>query len=48
MEIHTHLVKIGRKLVVIGLNSHVKDVFTTIGIAEIIPIYSQLNDFLNT
>ena len=47
MEIHTHLVQRDKQLVVIGLNSHVKDVFETIGIAEIIPIYSDLDDFLN-
>ncbi|MEK7085624.1 MAG: STAS domain-containing protein [Patescibacteria group bacterium] len=47
MEIHTHLVQRDRKLVIIGPNSHVKDVFTTIGIAEIVPIYNELNDFLN-
>lgn len=46
MEIHTHLVQRDKQLVIIGLNSHVKDVFETIGIAEIIPIYEDLDEFL--
>lgn len=47
MEIHAHLVQRDRELVVFGLNDHVKDVFQAIGIAEIIPIYGNLSDFLN-
>lgn len=47
MEIHTHLVQRERKLIVLGLNDHVKDVFQTIGIAEIIPVFGDLNDFIN-
>lgn len=46
MEIHTHLIKLDKKLVIVGLNSHVKDVFQTIGINEIITIYDDLASFL--
>jgi anti-anti-sigma factor len=46
MEIHTHLLKEDKKFVIVGLNAHVKDVFDTIGISEIIPIYVNLSDFL--
>lgn len=47
MEIHTHLIKKDQKLVIIGLNDHVADVFKTIGISEIISIYDNLESFLN-
>ncbi len=46
MEIHAHLVKKDKKLVIVGLNNHVEDVFKTIGINEIISIYPNLNSFL--
>lgn len=46
MEIHTHLIKLDKKLVIVGLNSHVKDVFKTIGINEIISVHDTLDDFL--
>lgn len=48
MEVHSHLAQRDRKLVIVGLNDHVADVFETIGIAEIVSIYPTLNDFLNT
>ena len=47
MEIHTHLIKKDLQLVIINLNSHVKDVFETIGLKEIIPIFSNISDFKN-
>ena len=47
MEIHAHLVKLDKRLVIVGLNPNVKDVFNAIGIHEIIPIYSNLDAFLN-
>lgn len=47
MEIHTHLVQRDRRLVIVSVNDHVKDVFETIGIAEIIPLYADLADYLN-
>lgn len=46
MEIHTHLIKLDKKLVIVGLNAHVKDVFETIGINEIITIHDDLASFL--
>ncbi|MBD3360884.1 anti-sigma factor antagonist [Candidatus Peregrinibacteria bacterium] len=47
MEIHTHLRKRDKKLIIVGLSSHVADVFKTIGISEIIPIYEDMDDFKN-
>jgi len=47
MEIHAHLVKIGKALKLVGPNAHIKEVLQTIGIAEIIPIYDDLNSYLN-
>ncbi|MFA6917309.1 MAG: STAS domain-containing protein [Candidatus Gracilibacteria bacterium] len=46
MEVHTHLVKQNKKLVIVGVNEHVKDVFETIGISEVIPLYPTLDAFL--
>ncbi len=46
MEVHTHLSQRDRKLVIVGLNSHVSDVFKTIGIAEVVTIHPSLDDFL--
>ena len=48
MEIHAHLMKSDRHLVIVGLNSHVRDIFTAIGIAEIVKIYQSLDDFINS
>ncbi len=48
MEIHTHLVKDDKQLVVVSLNAHVKDVFETIGMSEIIPIHKNIEDFLKS
>lgn len=47
MEIHTHLVKLDKKLVLIGVNPNVEDVFKAIGIDVIVPIYKDLAAFLN-
>lgn len=47
MEIHAHLVKTGKALKLVGSNAHVKEVLQTIGITEIIPIYDDLNSYLN-
>lgn len=47
MEVHAHLAQRDRKLVLIGPNAHVKDVFQTIGLIEIMPIYETLKDFLS-
>lgn len=46
-EIHTHLAKEGKKLVVVGSASHVKDVFDTVGMTEVIPMYAKLADFIS-
>jgi len=46
VEIHTTLDQKGKKLVLVGADAHVKDVLKTIGISEIIPIYSTFKDFL--
>lgn len=47
MEIHAHLVKREKALVLVGADTHVKDVLKTIGISEVIPTYDALKDFLN-
>lgn len=46
MEVHTHLVRADKRLVIVGANDHVKDVFSTIGIKEIVPLYSDIDSFL--
>lgn len=46
MEVHAHLTKDGKKLVIIGPNSHVGDVFKAIGLSEIIPTFAKMDDFL--
>ena len=47
MEIHTHLVKREKALVLVGPDLHVKDVLKTIGISEVIPMYDTLEAYLN-
>ena len=47
MEIHTHLVQRGRKLVIVGVKPNVADVFKAIGIQEVVPIHKDLTTFLN-
>lgn len=47
MEIHAHLTQRDRKLVIVGANAYVKDVFQAIGIMEIVPIYENLKEFLS-
>lgn len=47
MEVHAHLVKLGKALKIVGANEHVKEVLQTIGITEIIPMYNDLNSYLN-
>ena len=46
MEVHAHLVKEDRQLIIAGANAHVKDVFGTIGLSEIITLFPSLDDFL--
>jgi len=47
MEVHAHLVKLGKALKIVGASEHVKEVLQTIGIAEIVPMYNDLNSYLN-
>jgi anti-anti-sigma factor len=47
VEVHTHLVHQQKRLVIVGANEHVKDVFETIGIKEMIPMFDKLEEFLN-
>lgn len=47
MEVHTHLMKNDQKLVIIGPNAHVQDVFDAIGITQIISVYPKMSDFIN-
>ncbi len=47
VEVHTHLVHQKKSLVIVSANEHVLDVFNTIGIKEMIPMYKDLDSFLN-
>ncbi len=47
MEVHAHLSKNDSRLVIVGINDHVKDVFEAIGIQEIVTIHKTLDDFLS-
>ena len=47
MEIHSHLSKLGKSLVIVGANAHIKDVFQTIGLKDVIPVHKDLVSFLN-
>ena len=48
MEVHTHLIQQDKKLVVVGLNAHVKDVFSAIGMKEIVPSFETEEEFLKS
>lgn len=45
MSIHSHLVKSGKKLVVISAKPNVKDVFQVIGLFDVIPYFDSLKQF---
>ncbi len=47
MEIHTYLIKRDMQLAFVGVVAHINDVFETIGISEIIPLFKDLPEFLN-
>lgn len=47
VEIHSLLSEKGKQLVLVGADSHVKDVLKTIGISEIITLYETFKDFTN-
>jgi len=42
MEIHAHLVKNGKELVIVGPNAHVKDVFKAIGLDGVVPVKTKI------
>ena len=46
MEIHAHLIQRGRKFVIVKVSANIEDVFETIGLKEVIPLYKDLNEFL--
>lgn len=46
MEIQTHLMKNGKKLVIITPPDNIKDVFKTIGLTEVVAVYKDLKTFL--
>ena len=45
VEIDAHLVKRGKKLIIIGPNAHVADVFQAVGLKEIMPIFDNISAF---
>jgi anti-anti-sigma factor len=47
MEIHTLLSKKKKKLVLVKPDAHVKEVLKTIGIADVIPMHTTLEAYLN-
>ncbi len=47
METHAHLVDNGKKLVIVGLNSHVADVFAAIGIKDVVEIHDTVESYVN-
>ena len=47
MEIHTHLVKRKKALILVKPDAHVKEVLNTIGIAEVIPMYASVETYRN-
>lgn len=47
MEIHTGLANKKKKLVIVGLNAHVADVFNAIGIKDVVDIASSVESYLN-
>ncbi len=48
MTLHSHLVKMKKKLVVTSAKSHVKDVLSVIGILNVIDYHDSLEAFLKT
>lgn len=47
MEINTKLQELGKKLVIVGMNANVTDIFKTIGMTEIVSTYKNLTTFLD-
>ncbi len=48
MDIHGHLVKKDRNLVIVGLQDNIDDIFDTIGMKDVVPIYKSLGAFIKT
>jgi stage II sporulation protein AA (anti-sigma F factor antagonist) len=46
MTIHSHLTKMDKNLVIINAKANVKDVFTVIGLFNVISYYDSLSSFL--
>lgn len=46
LEVHNFLAKKDKKLVIVGVNAYVDDIFQTIGIRDIVAIYKNVDDFL--
>lgn len=44
IELNTYLIKHDKQLVIVAPNAHVKDVFLTIGLRDIIPIKDSLRE----
>jgi anti-anti-sigma factor len=47
MDIHNKLAKKDAELVLVGPDTHVKDVLKTIGIADVIPVYGTITAYKN-
>ena len=45
MEIHSHFSTVDAKFSIVGVRSNVLDIFETIGLDEIIPIYENMGEF---
>lgn len=48
MEIHTHLSKADRRLVLVAPNAHVGDVFNAIGMSSVVAVFPSMDAFLNS
>lgn len=48
MDIRAHLVKKDRNLVIVGLQDNIDDIFDTIGMKDVVPIYKSLDAFIKT
>ena len=48
LTLHARLIKKSMKLVIVGANSHVKDVFDVIGMTKIINCFDTMVEFLDS
>lgn len=44
MEAYSNLKDNGKQLVIVGANAHVMDVFQTIGLPDLVPLYKSMKD----